>query len=121
MPLRFLLDENQRGPFWSVIQHHNARGLDVVDVVRVGDIPELPLGSRDPDILLWCEQNERILISFDRRTLPTHLTRHLNAGRHSPGIFIIDPHKSMLDHLEMLVLIAYATEADEWRDWIKYF
>ncbi len=121
MPLRFLLDENQRGPFWSLIQRHNARALDMLDVVRVGDPAGLPLGSKDPDILLWCEQHQRILISFDRRTLPTHLTKHLNAGHHLPGIFIMNPHQPMTDQLEMLILIAYASEADEWRDWRKFF
>jgi hypothetical protein len=45
MPLRYLLDENQRGVLWHVIQRHNARGVDPIDAVRVGDLPELPLGA----------------------------------------------------------------------------
>lgn len=31
MPLRFLLDENQRRVLWHVIQRHNARGIDPID------------------------------------------------------------------------------------------
>jgi len=48
MPLRYLLDENQRGVLWHVIQRHNARGIDPIDTVRVGDTPDLPLGTDDP-------------------------------------------------------------------------
>jgi hypothetical protein len=81
MPLRYLLDENQRGPLWHVIQRHNARGLDPLDVVRVGDVPELPLGVDDPSILRWAEQEQRILVTFDKSTTAGHLANHLSGGR----------------------------------------
>ena len=55
MPLRFVLDENQRGLLWLAVIRHNQTGIYPVDVVRVGDLPDLPLGSVDSDILLWCE------------------------------------------------------------------
>ncbi len=53
MPLRFLLDENLRGrALWQAIQQHNARGANTLDIVRVGDPPDLPLQSQDSAILL---------------------------------------------------------------------
>ncbi len=64
MPLRYLLDENQRGVLWHVIQRHNARGIDPIDTVRVGDLPELPLGTEDPVILRWAQREQRILVTF---------------------------------------------------------
>jgi len=66
MPLRYLLDENQRGVLWHVIQRHNARGIDPIDAQRVGDPADLPLGSEDPAILLWAEREQRILVTFGR-------------------------------------------------------
>ena len=52
MALRYLLDEHLRGGgLWQAIRQHNASGVDVLDVVRVGDPPDLPLGTGDPDVL----------------------------------------------------------------------
>jgi hypothetical protein len=89
MPLRFVLDENQRGLLWRALVRHNQTSAYPVDVVRVGDAADLPLASLDPDILLWCECEERILVSFDKSTLAGHLANHLQAGHHSPGVFMV--------------------------------
>lgn len=45
----------------------------MLDVLRVGDIPELPLAVDDPDILMWAEREERILVTEDRHTMANHL------------------------------------------------
>src|SRR3954454_3099628 len=87
MGLCFLLDEQSRGPLWQAIQRHNALGLDVLDVLRVGDAPAPPLGTPDPDLLLWCEANGRVFISEDRKTMPGHLAAHILAGNHVAGSF----------------------------------
>src|SRR5262249_11639833 len=50
-----------------------------------------PLGTTDPDLLLWCEGNGRVLVSRDHRTMPAHLTAHLLAGRHLPGLLLLHP------------------------------
>src|SRR6266404_5436951 len=89
MTLRFLLDENLRSSsIWYAIQAHNALGQDVFDVVRVGDSIDLPLGSQDPDILVWAESNNRLLISLDFKSLQVFLAKHLVAGFHCPGILV---------------------------------
>ena len=49
MPLQFVLDEHLRGPLWDVIKQHSIYGIDPIDVVRVGDLRDLPLGIKDPD------------------------------------------------------------------------
>jgi hypothetical protein len=64
MPLQFVLDENQRGLLWRAIVRHNQLGANLVDVIRVGDPDDLPLGASDPEILVWCERENRILVSF---------------------------------------------------------
>ena len=120
MPLSFLLDEHLRGTLWRAIRHHNARGLNPLDVVRVGDPENLPLGSLDPEILLWAEREERILVSEDRKTLPRHLADHLLSGHHSPGIFTIRGSTTLSRLISFLELAAYASEAHEWQDRIEY-
>src|SRR5437867_1199230 len=90
MALRYLLDENLRGgPLWTAIQQHNSAGIDPIDVTQVGDPPDLPLGTLDPEILLWCEREDRVLVSLDTGTLPVHLSKHLQASHRSPGVFIL--------------------------------
>lgn len=121
MPPRYLLDENLRGGgLWQAIQQHNGRGVDVLDVVRVGDLPDLPLGLADPDVLSWAEANGRVFVSLDRRTLPGHLATYLRAGRHSPGIFLIRAGSMLADLLNTLVLAAYAGNPVEYQDRIEY-
>jgi hypothetical protein len=65
MSLKFLLDENQRGLLWRYVRLHNARKVFPLDVVRLGDSADLPLGADDPAILRWAEQEKRILMSVD--------------------------------------------------------
>jgi hypothetical protein len=108
VPVRYLLDEHLRGPLWAEVQRHNAAGLDLIDVVRVGDPPDLPLGSADPDILLWAEREGRVLVSADRKTMAGHLANHLRAGCHSPGVFILRPGWTARAVVDYLVLFAHA-------------
>jgi hypothetical protein len=120
MPRTYLLDEHLRGPLWRAIQWHNLRGVCPLDVVRVGDPPDLPLGTADPDILLWAERAGRILVSDDRKTMARHLADHLQAGHQSPGIFTIRQLTPLPQVIEFLVLVAYESEAHEWQDRIEY-
>src|SRR5262249_14600653 len=120
MNLRYLLGEHLRGPPWRAIQWHNRLGEFPLDVVRVGDPPDLPLGTPDPDTLGWAEGAGRILVSRDRETLASHLAAHLSAGRHSPGIFLIRRHVSLPELVSFLVEAAYASEAVEWADRLAY-
>jgi hypothetical protein len=120
MPLRYLLDEQLRDRLWSAAQRHNARGVNPLDVLRVGDPPDLPLGSSDPDILLWTEWEGRILVSEDRKTLPTHLANHLQASNHSPGIFLVRPSATLSQVVAFLVLAAFASDPVDWHDQVRH-
>jgi hypothetical protein len=118
--LRFLLDEHLRGPLWLAVVRHNARGGLALDVARVGDPPDLPLGSDDPAILLWTEREGRILLTEDVHTMPGHLARHLQAGHHSPGVFIVSDGCSIGELVSHLELVAQAGEAADYADAVTY-
>jgi hypothetical protein len=120
MSLRFVLDENQRGMLWRAIVRHNQLGVHPVDVARVGDPPDLPLGASDPEILTWCEREDRILVSFDKTTLAGHLAAHLHVGGHSPGIFLLRRGSRLSLVVEHLALVAHASEAWESSDRIEF-
>ena len=85
MSLAYLIDEHLRGPLWTAIQRHNAKGEHAIDAIRVGDPGAPPLGAGDPEILQWAEGNQRVLVTLDESTMPSHLAEHLRDGRQSPG------------------------------------
>lgn len=120
MSLPVLLDEHLRGPLWQAILRHNLRGGAELYVVRVGDPPDLPLASEDPEILLWAEREGRILVTEDRHTMFGHLRDHLAAGRHSPGILVIRPGQRIRVLVECLVLVAHAGNPADFADAITY-
>ena len=75
MAIRFLLDENLRGPLWQAIQRHNAAGGLPLDVERVGEPPDLPLGSLDSTLLEWCQRAARPIANtpaLTKRTAGSH-------------------------------------------------
>ena len=118
--LRFLLDEQLRGPLWSAILRHNAQGGLPIDAARVGDPSDLPLGSDDPTVLLWAEREGRILLTEDVHTMLGHLATHLQSGHHSPGIFVISSGCSIKELVSSLELTAHAGDPDDHRDTITY-
>jgi hypothetical protein len=120
MTLRYLLDEHLRGPLWRALQGHNAAGVAPVDVARVGDPADLPLGSLDPDILCRCEREGRVLVSHDYRSMPSHLAAHLKAGRHSPGVFLLRGGFSRSQIVNALVFYAHAGDPNFVRDRCEY-
>jgi hypothetical protein len=120
MPLAFVLDENLRGPLWQAILRHNLRGNYPLNVVRVGDLDDLPLSFDDTKILAWAEANGRLLITEDRHTMAIHLQHDLQAGRHSPGILVARGDVPMRDLVECLSLIAHVGEPAEFSDVITY-
>ncbi len=108
MPVKYLLDEHLRGALWTAVLHHNAAGVDPIDVVRVGDPPDLPLGTKDPDLLLWAEREGRVVVTKDCGTMPTHLGHHLRSGHHSAGVFIVRGHFTLPQIVFHLVLFSHA-------------
>jgi hypothetical protein len=120
MPLTFLLDENQRGSLWQAIQDHNAHSAYPIDAVRVGDFPDLPLGSADPEIIRWAEREGRLIVSEDRATMRTFLALHLQAGGHCPGLLLLRPRAVLSQVVFSLALIAHAADPLVLQDSVEF-
>jgi hypothetical protein len=120
MPLDFVFDEQLRGLMWRAVQSHNKAGLHPIDVIRVGDVPDLPLGTKDPDILVWAERHGRIVVSQDESTMKTHLANHLRSGHDSPGVLLVRKGSRLKEVVFFLAAIAYASDAANWRDQATY-
>ena len=109
---RFLLDENMD----RAIQRQLHRLNPEIDVRLIGDTGVPPRGTSDPDILMWIEYNDYILVTKNRRTMPKHFSEHLAMGRHVPGVFCIRKSVTMAELINLLYLIWYASDAEEYRD-----
>ena len=78
MRLRFLLDENLTPQLGAALLRLDPS----IDVLRVGDDNVLPLGSLDPDVLVYLEKSQRLLVTNNRVSMPDHLRQHWLLGRH---------------------------------------
>jgi hypothetical protein len=89
-------------------------------VWKVGDAGAPLRGTLDPEILLWLERSDFLLVTNNRRSMPVHLADHLAAGHHVPGIFTLNMDLGMARTAEDLIVIANASFEGEYRDLIKY-
>jgi hypothetical protein len=77
-------------------------------------------GTKDPVLLALAEEQGRIVISHDRRTMTRHFQERLSAGKSNPGLFIVPQRKAIAEIIESLLLVWTASQASEWRDTIVY-
>ncbi|MDE0424211.1 MAG: DUF5615 family PIN-like protein [Candidatus Poribacteria bacterium] len=113
---RFLIDENISPEYRTQL----LRREPSLTVLAIGDEGAPPKGTQDPEILKWCEQNNFILVTKDPNTIPKHLSDHREAGNHVPGILMVKSSGSMGTILDNLILIAGASNEDEYIDRITY-
>lgn len=112
MALKYLMDENV-DPVYSIqLRQHQSNLV----VWAVGDPATPAKGTQDPEILVWCEEYNFILVTNNRKSMPVHLADHLSQDRHIPGIFILNPNLSVGQNLDELVLIAEYSFEDEYQD-----
>ncbi len=116
MTIRYLIDENL-DPLYKVQLLLKRPGLVVYSI---GDPGTPPKGTLDPEILRWCEGNDFILITNNRKSMPAHLAVHLSEECHIPGIITLNLEMSIGDTVEELILIAEAGNPGEYQDRIVY-
>jgi hypothetical protein len=112
--IRFLADEDFDGRI--------VRGLYRVksdlQLIRAQDVGLS--GASDEKLLEWAADNDRIVLSHDKRTLPRHAHDRLRCALHVPGIFIVINLASIRQCIDDIVLIAECSEPDEWKDRVLY-
>ncbi len=114
--IRFLLDENVNPILRSAII---SREPEIV-VWKIGDPAAPPKGMPDPEILHWCEENEFLLVTNNRKSIPGHVKEHLSSGHHFPGIIELHPNMTAGEIAEELILIWHTSGMEEYRDLIIY-
>ena len=114
--VRYLIDESLRLSTVAAMR----RIEPSLDVHRVGQAEMPPFGTPDPDILAFCEKSDRLLVTLDRASMPTHIAEHLAAGGYTAGVLLVTPGCSFRQLLDDLLLIWSCTAAEEWHDATHY-
>lgn len=74
-------------------------------------------GLPDPEVLAHTADDRRILVTHDRRTMPSHFADFIQR-RESPGVIIISQRVSVRRAMDELTLVWDASEAEEWTNLI---
>ena len=114
MTVRFLADEDLDADIVEGLRSREP-AIDILDIKSAG-----LRGTKDPDLLELAAQQDRILISHDRRTMTRHFRERLAAGKSNPGLFVIPQRSATGAIVESLLLVWSVTRADEWRNRIEY-
>jgi len=112
--LRLLSDEN--------FNNDIVRGLSLrhpeLDLVRVQDIGLED--ADDPTILDWAAENNRILLTHDRATIPDFAYARLEAKEPMPGVFVLNDRLPVRQAIDELLLIDACSEQGEWNGLVLY-
>ena len=106
--LRLLADENFNN---DIVRGLRLR-LSIIDLVRVQDVGLLRAG--DPTVLAWAADNDRIVLTHDRATMPDDAYKRLLAGETMPGVLVINDRLPVREAIDELQLICECSDMADW-------
>ncbi len=106
--LRLLADENFNG---DIVRGLILRQRDL-DIVRVQDVGLA--GADDPTVLAWAAENNRIILTHDRATIPDFSYERVAAGERMPGVFILNDRFPVGQAIDEILLMDACSEQAEW-------
>ncbi len=71
-------------------------------------------GLPDSEVLDVAASLGRVLISHDRRSMADHFRAHLNAGKSSPGVFLVSQFAAIGSVVEAVTIVWAVSDAGEW-------
>jgi hypothetical protein len=112
--LRLSADENFSG---DVVRGLLLRQPEL-DLIRVQDVGLARIA--DKDILAWAADNDRILLTHDRATMPTCGSERVSAGERMPGLFLINDRFPVGKAILEIRLLNSCSEQREWNGLVVY-
>lgn len=112
--LRLLIDQD--------LDHDILRGL-IRRIPRLDVVTAFEIGMReatDPQLLTWAAQEGRIIVTHDRKTMPTHAAALMGEGGNIAGLFVVPRSLPLHQVLADLELVITCSEDDEWVNVIRY-
>lgn len=106
--LRLLADENLNS---DIVRGLLLRQPDL-DIVRVQDVGLA--GTDDPDVLHWAAENDRIVLTHDRATMPDFADERVAAGKRMSGVFVLNDRLPVGRAIDEVLLLVECSEQGEW-------
>jgi predicted nuclease of predicted toxin-antitoxin system len=111
MTVRFQADADLNAEIVAgVLRREPSIAFQTADEANLRQVP-------DPEVLALAAQENRILVTHDRRTMPRYFADFI-LHHSSPGVFIIAQTMSVRAAIEELLLVWAASESEEWRNLI---
>ena len=112
--LRLLSDENFNG---DILRGLFLRQPDL-DLLRVQDVGLTQID--DPTILAWAAENDRIILTHDRATMPDFAYQRLVKKEVMTGLFVINDRTSVRRIIDELLVVINCSEQAEWQGIVLY-
>jgi hypothetical protein len=77
-------------------------------------------GIKDPDVLAIAARDGRVLVTHDRKTMPTEFGKFISAQA-SSGVLILSQSRPISEAIDAIILIWEASTAEEWVNQIMTF
>ncbi|QSJ17514.1 DUF5615 family PIN-like protein [Nostoc sp. UHCC 0702] len=74
---------------------------------------ELLEGKKDSEVLAIAAQDDRVLVTHDRKTMPAEFGKFI-ISQTSSGVLVLSQNMAISDAIEALVLVWEASTAEEW-------
>jgi predicted nuclease of predicted toxin-antitoxin system len=113
-PIRFLADQDFNEHIVQGVRRRDPR----IEFLHVRDVG--PPDLSDPDILEWAAQHGYLLVTHDVNTMTFHANARLRDGRPLAGLLLVHQLQPVAPVIESLLLIAGASEAEEWVDQVRF-
>jgi hypothetical protein len=115
--LRLLSDEDFNGNVVAGVRRHYSE----VDLVRAQDVGlSGEDGADDPTILAWAAEQNRLLLTNDKRTMIAFALDRVAKGLPRPGVFVLRPRTAIGDAIEAVAMVALMSEPAEWANEVHW-
>lgn len=89
-----------------------------LDIVRVQDVGLM--STHDTLLLEWAAQENRIMLTHDRKTMTNYAYDRLRNGQAMPGILVVPQGLPLGSIIEDILLSLEASLVDEWEGQVRY-
>jgi len=91
------------------------QNLDVITAHQAG-----LSNASDPELLAWAAEQERVVITHDRRTMPYHATSRIARAEKIAGIIIVSRQLPISQVINELEIIVSCSDMTEWENIVKH-
>ena len=91
------------------------QNLDVITAHQVG-----LSNASDPEVLAWAAEQERVVITHDRRTMPYHATSRIARAEKVAGVIVVSRQLPISQVINELEIIVSCSDMSEWENIVKH-